>query len=858
KDVGVSGNKRAGFIFASFKNAGGWANAGDTTTDIGGAAISDALDSVSIPLYLNDKQNNISAWDEELSDGDIDFWVELFIKDDGTISNLPPPPPTTPISPTNNETDVTNKPVLIWNKITDPDDEVMSYLIEISTTTNLDDTVILRINVTNTNYSITNELPDGAVCYWRVRARDKAGMLSTNAPIWKFEVKSSIQPVVPATPTFTVYIDGKKDELWGDIPTTNSPQYMSNVNYITDIYLSNDPNYLYIGWTPFGDPWDESGTGYDRSAHYAWVLETKNDPDGNDTDPFVGGTTKVNWPLLPDFWIEGWLKTGFNSFAVLYLYEAINGEWMADTLKQGEDYTITLNQWGEMRLPLKRLGLKLGDKLSLLFYFRPAEDKPGVSDSIPFDPQCSDWADSSAILTSRLVYKIRYAYINCWHKPSEEDVTGAGTMRYPVSPTTLDTITLQLGIYPQDGYDSAYLVYTTNNWVSTNYAQYSKYLDSGGNSYLKVEIGPFPKNTIVKYYNRVERNGMITYNYYLNKSSITSNESFAKQYAYSFRVLNAPPSAPSVRIIPDFISTNSTIIAIASNSIDPDGDPVKYYFSWYKNGVYQDSLFTIDTNPPYTSSVSSFYLTPGDEWYCIVKGYDGVSLSEPATSPGVGVMYNTWHEVSSATQNRCIVLSNELIFFDRTNDVRNVVGDRDKFDLERFHIKVDDKFIYFLFKFKEGVDPRRAGLIVAIDKDRTGSDSSFPEIGNETGVVAGEEYFVNTGARMPDINLLFRYQNYNTPVIEYKSDTDQLWHVLNSSNGIYKFYENATFGEARISKDFLGLSSSFTLRLTVAVFDSLFGFSSDGDISYDYSDNVIVDVITAGLSDTTNIINYTS
>ena len=220
-DVGLTGNITARFTIALFDNNVGWAN----VTNVGEYFGSDALDSISIISNTtgtnagvdmdNDPEYTLSAWDEDISDGDIDFWFDIRFTTSGKISNTPPNPPTNP-SPADGSTNVgTFTPTLSWFPATDPDtgDAVTGYLLELSTTTNLDGIVLYRVNINGTNWT-TPTLPDGVTIYWRVRARDRTGALS-DSPIWTFATPYLPSPA-PTVPVFTPIIDGVKDSLWGN------------------------------------------------------------------------------------------------------------------------------------------------------------------------------------------------------------------------------------------------------------------------------------------------------------------------------------------------------------------------------------------------------------------------------------------------------------------------------------------------------------------------------------------------------------------------------------------------------------------------------------------------------------------
>ncbi|RLD16987.1 MAG: hypothetical protein DRI36_04875, partial [Caldiserica bacterium] len=184
-DLGISGNATLRFSVATCDNHIVWANDGDSTV---GYPVCDALDTISIVRistgseagqYHNDQNNDMNAWDEDISDGDIDFYFDVRIDADGNISNTPPTSPSN-LSPSN-EWVSTLTPTLSWDASSDSDtgDTVTSYLVEIGTDSTLDDFVSFRVNVKGESFTIPEDLLNGVTYYWRVYARDRCGVLST-------------------------------------------------------------------------------------------------------------------------------------------------------------------------------------------------------------------------------------------------------------------------------------------------------------------------------------------------------------------------------------------------------------------------------------------------------------------------------------------------------------------------------------------------------------------------------------------------------------------------------------------------------------------------------------------------------
>ncbi|MBN1898562.1 MAG: hypothetical protein JW827_07265 [Spirochaetes bacterium] len=856
QDVGLKGNKKARFSFAFCKNAVPpvWANSGDSTYTY---PTCDAVDSLSISrFYTNDKYNDKSSWNEDISDGDIDFWVELDIRSDGKVTNLAPPSSSNP-SPTNNATNVSLTPTLKWNRIIDGDDVITSYLLELSSVTNLNGTVLLRVNLTNTNYTLTESLPDGLSFYWRIRGRDRRGMTSPAAPVWSFQTIETQQVPSATTSPFSPFIDGIKDADWGTTPHGSSVQSNLPYNYAEDLYLSNDPNYLYIGWTMHKDPWDETSSGYDKSSHWGFVFESKHDPFGNEDDPFIsGGTTKVSWDFKPDIWVEGWLKSDQATFGRLikYIWNETKIGWDELDLQLNKDFAAPTNGWGEFRIPLKELGSLVDDKLGMIFYFRPAEDKPGVSDCVPFDPSANDYGDSASTLNSKLLYRIQYAGINTWHYPGREEVAGLGTMRNPVSVDSSDEVIITVGVFPYDGYDQAEVFYTTNNWSSTNVSVLKPYHKSGNNIYLRSSLGYFAKNKIVRYYTSVIRNGMITYNFGSENSTTTSNRQTARDNAFEFVVGNSPPLPPQdITLSPQYVFTNDVLTANITSATDKDGDPLICYFDWYKNDGFQSNFSSVDSVKPFQSKISN--LRSGEKWHCVAYLYDGDQYSSSVASEKSVVLLNKWMDSVSLITNSSKFTNNEFIWYDRKNDVRNDVSldHPDNFDLTEFHIKSDSTYLYFLFRFHDIIEDYRIGIAVALDTNQSGGTD---EIGDEMGLTLGSNYHGSLDERLADVNLLFHSSLIGDTRVETKKAGELNWTVQSNTNACFLIHKTLDIAEARIKRSICHLGGDKKARFSLAVYKDYVGWANDVDSSVDFIGNGALDVMGIGLSSATNLINY--
>lgn len=182
-DLNLTGTTVARFTVATFLNSGVWNNDGAGTAYIA-ENTADAVDSMAIPPWgTPDNAANLSSWLEDIHDADIDFWVDVRFAAGGLLDNAKPSTPAL-VTPTNTAA-VTASPNLSWQKATDSDGEVTGYLLEISTneqfngvTGTENGAIQLRVHLdaNTTNYVYTTS---ASQYWWRVRARDTAGQLST-------------------------------------------------------------------------------------------------------------------------------------------------------------------------------------------------------------------------------------------------------------------------------------------------------------------------------------------------------------------------------------------------------------------------------------------------------------------------------------------------------------------------------------------------------------------------------------------------------------------------------------------------------------------------------------------------------
>ncbi|MDA3793411.1 MAG: hypothetical protein PF545_07170, partial [Elusimicrobia bacterium] len=198
-ELGISSGETTVRITAAsfYQSQSNWdADSSDITTDYSPPC--DALDSMSIAKistgssagqYYNDKFYTMNASTEDLSDGDIDFWADIYISPLYETENNLPETVDTPYPPDQGEVSISS-PTLSFASGSDSDvdegDTVTSYLLELSTySSDLDGKVTYRVNLATTNWLVPENIGGSDNNYWRVRARDKRGTLSA-ASTWTF------------------------------------------------------------------------------------------------------------------------------------------------------------------------------------------------------------------------------------------------------------------------------------------------------------------------------------------------------------------------------------------------------------------------------------------------------------------------------------------------------------------------------------------------------------------------------------------------------------------------------------------------------------------------------------------------
>ncbi|NCC52490.1 MAG: choice-of-anchor D domain-containing protein, partial [Spartobacteria bacterium] len=311
-DIGLDGTVTGRFTVASLINSGSWANDGDASIQLV-AGTPDAADSVSFaPYQENDGALGLSAWQEDISDSDIDFWVDVRFNGSGMAGNTVPSTPSI-VSPPDDTATVAN-PTLIWNASTDSDGEVTGYFLEVSTNSQMNGvsgtengSILLRVNlpVTQTNYTLSTSVTQ---YHWRVRARDTAGALSGGA-INTFRIggKSDIEGPEPTLLYIGTNVAGY---LAGDYDTHIS--YYGHIQSITDAEVQQEVNQ--IGYVlRFSDPSGVYATNKMRSTDsppggansFAWNIVSDDGRVSPNWDVFETNTVSgavLDWGFDEVFW----------------------------------------------------------------------------------------------------------------------------------------------------------------------------------------------------------------------------------------------------------------------------------------------------------------------------------------------------------------------------------------------------------------------------------------------------------------------------------------------------------------------------------------------------------------------------
>ena len=308
-DLLLDGTVTGRFTVASFLNSGRWANEGDSTV-AAYPGTPDAADSVSIaPYQVNDGRLDVTAWREDLSDFDVDFWLDVRFDGNGIVDNQLPTAPTA-LAPAD-DAEVGARPTLAWSAASDADGRVTSYFLEVATNANFNGAVgtengliDLRVNLpaTQTNYVLSTAATQ---YWWQVRARDNAGMLSAGT-IQSFRIggKTDVEGPVPTLlyvgTNLAGFLAGQFDE------------YVARYGYIQsvsdgDVAAGNRLDFA-IRWEDpsgvFATNWMHAEAGA-NAGQFTWNILPENGRvspnwDAGETNVQTGGGS--NWVQDRVFW----------------------------------------------------------------------------------------------------------------------------------------------------------------------------------------------------------------------------------------------------------------------------------------------------------------------------------------------------------------------------------------------------------------------------------------------------------------------------------------------------------------------------------------------------------------------------
>ncbi len=175
-DLGLDGVCTGRFTVATFVNSGSWNNAGVGTVRIGNdsCAAVDAMEVV--PYGVNDQDGKLGSWDEGLKNGNVNFWADVRFAAAGLDTHSAPTVPSPVTGPSGQ-----GSPLLRWNASSDTDGFVTGYLLEVATNAAFGaagDLLLYRVNVEGAATTSFQTRTSVSNFYWRVRARDSAGILS--------------------------------------------------------------------------------------------------------------------------------------------------------------------------------------------------------------------------------------------------------------------------------------------------------------------------------------------------------------------------------------------------------------------------------------------------------------------------------------------------------------------------------------------------------------------------------------------------------------------------------------------------------------------------------------------------------
>ncbi len=688
----------------------------------------------------------------------------------------------------------------------------------------------------------------------------------------------------PTPGSFSPIIDGVKDAAWGSSPTASSASYRSPApgagdtipartvpsgGLCRDVYVTNDAQWLYIGWDAFGDPFrlDEPGQTLQSSQYGFLVTDTSS--YGSKYDPWKStGTTSVTG-YGANVWAAVYANFGVDIYSGGNRYVTLGAAWdNGITLVANQDFAGYLPNngagWGEIRIPLSEIGpaLRIGDSIAIIHYSRHNATKPGVDDVTPYQSSAaSDWSASDAVLQFRdtgvILYAIKQGVIDAYHVPDTIPVTGLRLMRYPDSPTAGTSVNMLLRAKPAGVITSAQVYYSTDSGGSWSSAALAEEIQSGEGSYWSGFLPTFTKDSIVLYYFRVSSATMTSYVYGAETWSVpTTSLAVAQANPYRFSIANSAPTAPSlsgIDITPRTPTDNDTLVASASGAGDSDGaDVLRYTFAWYRNGALQ--FVSTDSSAPYTSSVDPTLTAIGDSWHVTVTVSDGGDTTSAVTGPLVRIStLAVWGGPLPSVINSAHVTTTsgitEWIWRDRSGEAYE---NSDAYDLREVRVQADTSWIYFLFR--TGAYPLD-GIHIAVAVDTGSGAPGGNELGDQSGTLLDSGISVTP----------FRYERqvifHSTSAGNVAAELDTAAGTGNSwitppGGAVISAVPGAGILEARVSRSDLQLLGPVDARFSFAIFGNVVGSAATVNttsfLGYGTPSDVIdaVSITAAGLNDT--------
>lgn len=685
----------------------------------------------------------------------------------------------------------------------------------------------------------------------------------------------------PTPGSFSPIVDGVKDAAWGSSPAASSANYRSPApgagdtspprpvpsgGLCRDVYVTNDAQWLYIGWDAFGDPFrlDDPGATA-QSANYGFLV-TDTSSYGSMFDPWKSAGNTYVTGYGANVWAAVYATFGNEFFSGANRYVSQGAAWdVGATLVANQDFAGYLpNQgagWGEIRIPLANISpsLRIGDSIAIIHYSRHNGTKPGADDATPFQSSAtSDWAASDAQLQFRdtgvIIYAIKQGVIDGWHVPESVPVSGLRKMRSPDSPTAGSTVNLLLRAKPPGILSSASVLYSTDSGSTWSTTALSEEFQSGEGSYWSGFFPSFLKDSVVLYYFRVASSAMTSYVYGADTWSVpTTSETVAKNNPYRFRILNTAPTAPDtsrVDVSPRTPTENDTLVATASGAADSDSlDLLRHAFAWYRNGIYQFTSF--DSYAPYTSSVSPSLTSTGDTWQVRVTVHDGTDSSSTIHGPTVRVSpLAVWGAALPSVVNSALTATTggitEWVWRDREGEAYQGT---DAYDLREVRVQADSTWVYFLFRM--GAYPLE-GVHVAVAVDTGGGVAGGSEIGDQTSTL------LDSGISSTPLRFLrqviFHAAASGSVTAELDTAAGAGTNWITPPGGFQVSVEpGAGILEARVSRADLQLAGNVSARFAFATFGNVLGSASAiNSTTYGNPSDVLdaVSIAAAGLNDT--------